>query len=135
MKIYLKSRDECQQIVKSTDAFYCTETEVQGFKVEMYDYRLASYSDFEKYKAYELRGLTFIYNPETEEWERHIALQKFYNCNQTGALNDFDIELENGNIYTIKEKTLVLLENGKKIRVEELKEDSNINEEFLISIQ
>lgn len=83
MEIYLKTRDECQAIVEATDAFYCTRTTVQGFEVEMYDYRLASYSDFEEYKAYELRGLTFIYNPETEEWERHIALQKFFNCNQT----------------------------------------------------
>ena len=83
MKIHLKSREECRQIVESTEAFVCVETEVQGFKVEMYNYRLASYTDFKEHEAWELRGLTFIYNPETEEWERHLALQKFFNCNQT----------------------------------------------------
>ena len=83
MKYHLKTREECQEIVKKSDAFYCTETEVEGFKVEMYDYRLASYTDFEENQAYELRGLTFVYDSLIDKWERHIALNKFYNINQT----------------------------------------------------
>ena len=40
--MFLKTRDECQEIIKNSEAFYCSETIVDGFKVEMYDYRLAS---------------------------------------------------------------------------------------------
>lgn len=79
----LPTREQCQEIVKNSETFYCTETEVQGFKVEMYDYRLASFTDFEDNNAYELRGLTFIYNPETSTWERNILMNKFFNINQT----------------------------------------------------
>jgi len=83
MEFYLPTRDECQEIVEKSEAFYVTEREVNGFKVEMYDYRLASISDFIDNKAFELRGLTFVYNPETKEWERNILLEKFFNVNQT----------------------------------------------------
>lgn len=80
---FMKTREECKKIVASSEAFYCTTTEVHGFKVEMYDYRLASYMDFVEHEAYELRGLTFVYNPVNDEWERHLALNKFFNINQT----------------------------------------------------
>jgi len=83
MKFYLPTREECQEIVKNTEAFYVTEREVNGYKVEMYDYRLASISDFRDNNAFELRGLTFVYNPDTKEWERNILLNKFFNINQT----------------------------------------------------
>lgn len=117
MKIYLKTRDECQTIVKSTEAFYCTETIVQGFKVEMYDYRLASYEDFKKYEAWELRGLTFIYNPLTDEWERHIVLQKFFNCNQTE--NYMYNDLINHKILNVQDKR-----DGSMITFVELPNDN-----------
>jgi len=78
----LPTREQCQQIVKNSEAFYCNEKIIQGYKVEMYNYRMASYKDFKDNDAFELRGLSFIYNPTTNAWERNIALTKFFNINE-----------------------------------------------------
>lgn len=121
MKIFLKTRDECQEIVKASDVFYCTETTVQGFKVEMYDYRLASYEDFypnglDEDNFLELRGLTFVYNPNTDVWERHLALTKFFNLNQCSGVMFEDLKDEK--IINIQDKrdgsmiTFIKLPNG-----------------------
>lgn len=83
MTYNLPTRAEALAITEKTEAFYVSRREVQGYQVEMYDYRLASYMDFKDNDAFELRGLTFVLNPETNEWERHLALQKFFNINQT----------------------------------------------------
>lgn len=84
----LTSREICQRVVEENNAFYCVETTIRGYKAEIYNYRLAAYTDFyptglEGPNYTELRGLTFIYNPDTNEWEKHLALGKFFNCNQT----------------------------------------------------
>jgi RNA ligase len=78
---YLPSIEECREIIDKTDAFYCTETEVQGFKVQMYDYRLASITDFVEHKAFELRGLTFVQD-SNGIWHRNILMNKFFNVGQ-----------------------------------------------------
>ena len=83
MEFKIPTREECQEIVKNSEAFYVTETEVDGFKVELYDYRLASISDFVDNNAFELRGLCFVYNETKREWESNILLNKFFNVNQT----------------------------------------------------
>ncbi len=85
MKYHLPDREECLTLTTETDAFYVSETVVEGYKVEMYDYRLASYDDFfpDGEDWSELRGLTFIYDPERKEWDRFLALNKFFNVNQT----------------------------------------------------
>lgn len=83
MKFYLPTREECQTIIQNSEAFYCAERVIEGQKVEMYDYRLASLSDFQDNNAFELRGITFVYDEETSTWERHILMNKFFNINQT----------------------------------------------------
>lgn len=116
MEFHLPTRDEALAITQSSETFYVSEREVQGFKVEMYDYRLASISDFVDNKAFELRGLTFVLNPSTNEWERHIALQKFFNIDQTlGWMYD---EVQHKKIVGVSDKsdgsmiTFVQLPNG-----------------------
>jgi len=76
------TRDMCRDIVKKTDSFFVTETVINGYKVEMYSYRLVKYEDFKNNNAFELRGLTFVYNDKTMEWERNILLNKFFNINE-----------------------------------------------------
>ena len=85
MDIYLPTRDECKILVDTSDAFFCSVTEVEGQTVEMYNYRLASHTDFfpeDDSNWTELRGLTFVQQPN-EQWQRNILLQKFFNINQT----------------------------------------------------
>jgi hypothetical protein len=36
MKIYLPTREECQELVKNTEVFYCTKRNVNGFEVELW---------------------------------------------------------------------------------------------------
>ena len=82
MKFNLPTRDECRKIVESTDAFFVAERVVEGQNVELYNYRLASISDFTDNNAFELRGLCFVQlNDGT--WERNILMNKFFNINQT----------------------------------------------------
>lgn len=116
MEFNLLTRDECQEIVKNSEAFYCTTTEVEGYLVEMYDYRLASYTDFEDNKAYELRGLTFI-EVSPGVWERNILMSKFFNCNQT--INWMYEDLKDKKIVRVQDKldgsiiSFVKFPNGK----------------------
>ena len=83
MKYYLKTKEECDAIVARNDAFLRADRVVEGFNVAIYDYRLASISDFVDDEAFELRGLTFVENPETGEWERNLLMNKFFNINQS----------------------------------------------------
>ena len=100
---YLPTRDECQALTQTSEAFYCTSTIVEDQVVEMYDYRLAGYTDFfpeDGNNWTELRGLTFV-QQEDGSWERNILLQKFFNINQTIDWMYDDI----------KDKTLTRIQN------------------------
>lgn len=81
-EIYLPTREECQEIVKNTETFYCTKHNIMGYDVELYDYRLASFSDFVNNNAWELRGICFIRN-DKGVWERNILMNKFFNINES----------------------------------------------------
>ena len=117
MNFYLPTREECQEIVSRTEAFYCTKREVQGFEIELYDYRLASYTDYVDNKAFELRGLCFVNNNGT--WERNILMNKFFNLNET---QDYMLEdIKDKKIVRIQEKAdgsivnFVRLPNGNVV--------------------
>lgn len=100
MKFHLPTRDECQEIVKNSEAFYCINTNVQGFEVEVYNYRLSSLDVFKEYNAFELRGLCFVNNNGT--WERNILLNKFFNLNEN---QDWELNnLKNYKITRVQEK-------------------------------
>ena len=77
----LPSREDCQRIVQQSDVFYCTQTKINGFLVEIYNYRLASYNDFVQ-NSFEMRGITFVYDSKKNEWTRHILMNKFFNVNE-----------------------------------------------------
>ena len=91
MEYFLKTREECRQIVENSETFYVTETVVEGCKVELYDYRLASIKDFTDNEAFELRGLTFVEQTDGT-WERNILMNKFFNVNQTVGWMEDDVK-------------------------------------------
>lgn len=82
MKINLPTRERCQEIVNTTEAFYCTQRNIYGYNVELYDYRLASFGDFVNNDAWELRGLCFIQD-ENGNWHRNILMNKFFNIDES----------------------------------------------------
>ena len=111
----LPTREQAQEIVKNSEVFYCIETEVEGYTVEMYNYRLASYNDFVKNDAFELRGLTFVQHP-AGTWERFILMNKFFNVNQ--CQNWLESDLKDKKIVRVQDKldgsiiSFVKLPNG-----------------------
>lgn len=92
MKYNLPNRDECQKIVNCSKAFYCTNHIIEGQIVELYDYRLASITDYVNNNAFELRGLCFVQRIDGS-WERNILLNKFFNINET-KLDNYSWMLE-----------------------------------------
>jgi len=125
MKYFLPTYDECVRICNTTDsAFYENKYVVDGYNVSLFNYRVAQYRDFvepikgEELSAFELRGLTFVFNEDGSVFKRFLLLQKFFNLNQTedtlydivknytikdihnkedGSIASF-VELPNGNI-------------------------------------
>jgi len=69
--------------------FYEVKTIVDGYNVSVFNYRLAKSSDFSnpipdrpEIKAYEMRGLTFVFNKDGSLYNRYVLLEKFFNINQ-----------------------------------------------------
>lgn len=74
--------EEANAIIDRNDAFYKSSYVIDGYEVEVFNYRLAQGSDFVNEKAEELRGLTFV-KQDDGTWKRFIMLHKFFNVNQT----------------------------------------------------
>ena len=86
MEFKIPTRDECKNLVENSEAFYMAERFIEGQKVEIYDYRLASISDFfpeDGSNWTELRGLCFVNDFEYDTWETNILMNKFFNVGQT----------------------------------------------------
>ena len=108
----LPTRDDCLAITEKTDAFFRAERVIENQRVELYDYRLASLSDFQDNNAYELRGICFILDEETGIWERNILLNKFFNVNQVSMDDELELTID-GETILVNETHKFLLINGK----------------------
>lgn len=83
MKRYLLSYDEAVALTLGVDApFYESKFVVEGYNVSIFNYRLAMYSDFADNSAFEMRGLTFVFNEDGSLFNRYLLLHKFFNLNQ-----------------------------------------------------
>lgn len=75
---------QAQVIADHNDSFLTKIDEINGFTVQQFSYRLASFSDFNSpvpdsdIKAFELRGISFL-----EDGQRFLMLNKFFNLNET----------------------------------------------------
>lgn len=113
---YLPTKEEADELVEKVDCFYRMEHEVEGCRVHVYNYRLATYVDFKHRGSIEMRGLTFV-EWDDGTWKRFLALHKFFNVNETeGYLLH---QLENKPIDSINTKhdgsmiNFVKFPNGK----------------------
>ncbi len=88
---YLPSYADCRAICDKYDNFQFYEgiTYVDGFKISTFNYRLIGYNDFlyplgedSPIKAFELRGITFVFNTDGSLYKRFILMNKFFNLNQ-----------------------------------------------------
>ena len=87
---YLPTYEDCVEMcVKEDAAFYESKFVIDGFNISVFNYRLAQYKDFvtpleskPNVKAYEMRGLTFVFNQDGSLFKRFLLLEKFFNLNQ-----------------------------------------------------
>ena len=71
IKRYLLSYDEAVVLTLGIDAtFYESKFVVEGYDVSIFNYRLANYSDFADNLAFEMRGLTFVFNKDGSLFNR-----------------------------------------------------------------
>ena len=101
VNFYLPSKEHCDAIVEASDSFIKKEMIWNGFETVQYNYRVPKYSDFHEFKAWELRGLTFVYDGKGN-WTRHLMLHKFFNVYETPE-NQYHI-LKNKGIQRVQEK-------------------------------
>ena len=123
----LPSYEEAVELCSYEESpFYETKIEVDGFPVSIFNYRLAQYSDFNEpiksnpnLKAFEMRGLTFVFNKDGSLYKRFVLLEKFFNLNQVpdsmySVVKNYKIRYvnnkEDGSIATF-----VQLPNGKVV--------------------
>jgi T4 RnlA family RNA ligase len=84
MKNYLPTLEECNKLVEENAAFSSTDEEFDGIPFRIFNYRLASYSDFLIPGAVEMRGITF----NLLTGKRYLSIHKFFNH----AENPFTID-------------------------------------------
>ena len=113
MKYFIPTYDECREICDANDnfLFYESKLVMDNFNISIFNYRLSQYSDFvnpvksnKRLKAFELRGLTFIFNKDGSLYKRYLLLDKFFNVEQTpcsmySVVKDYKIK----NIYNKEE--------------------------------
>ena len=80
----LPSYKKCVEICQLTDntTFYEQKFVIDGYDVSVFNYRYATYEDFLKFDAFELRGLTFVFNHDGTLFRQYPLLEKFFNLNE-----------------------------------------------------
>jgi T4 RnlA family RNA ligase len=127
VKYSIPSYEEAVEMCSKTDAaFYESKTEIDGYPISIFNYRLAQFSDFNlplenkpEVKAFEMRGLTFVFNKDGSLYKRFVLLEKFFNLNQVA--NSMYSIVKNYKIKFISNKedgsiaSFIKLPNGKII--------------------
>ena len=104
------------EITKKSEAFYESIVYVDGYKVSLFNYMFAGYSDFAEHDAYELRGLCYVFD-ENGQYKKFQALNKFFNINENQST--MYAVVKDKKIVNVGEKcdgsmiTFIELPNGK----------------------
>lgn len=93
-KRFLPTKEQCDLIVNSNPSFIYKQEFIDGQEAAIYDYRLASYTDFlnpvpdqPEIEGFELRGLTFLKQSDGA-WTRYLSMHKFFNVGEVWSIND-----------------------------------------------
>jgi T4 RnlA family RNA ligase len=125
MNYFIPTYNEAVRMTGGTeDLFYSSETIIDGYKIVVFNYRLAQYNDFinppgDVRNAFEMRGLTYVFNTDGTLYERYLLLDKFFNLNQVPSTLYSEVkDLKINNIYSKEDGsviTFIKLPNGKVI--------------------
>jgi len=111
---YLPDYNECLEICEKSDGiFYESKSNIDGYDISIFNYRLTTYNDFVTYNAFELRGITFVFNTDGSVYKRFLLMEKFFNVNENESTL-FDV------IKDKKVKSVYLKEDGSIISFIEL---------------
>ena len=86
---YLPSKEECDYIVENSKQFFRKDLIFQNREIAVYHYKQGNFEEFEKFNAWELRGLTFVKNEDN--WERFLGIHKFFELNQAPGWKEEDL--------------------------------------------
>ena len=123
---HIPTYEDCRLICDTHDnfIFYESKHKEDGFDISIFNYRLATFQNFENpvpdrpdIKGYEMRGITFVWNSDGTLYKRYLLLDKFFNLEQTpcsmySVVKDYKIK----NIYNKEDGSIasfVRLPNGK----------------------
>lgn len=123
---HIPTYEDCRLICDTHDnfIFYESKHKEDGFDISIFNYRLATFQNFENpvpdrpdIKGYEMRGITFVWNTDGTLYKRYLLLDKFFNLEQTpcsmySVVKDYKIK----NIYNKEDGSIasfVRLPNGK----------------------
>ncbi len=91
MIYYLPTYEEAKAVAEKYDNFQFYEKEqiVDGYSIRTFNYRLVGFNDF-KYplgedspvQAFELRGISYVFNKDGSLFKRYLLMNKFFNLNQ-----------------------------------------------------
>lgn len=123
MKYFIPTYQEAVNMTAGTeDLFYSSETIIDGYKIVTFNYRLAQYNDFINppggvENAFEMRGLTFVFNLDGTLYKKYLLLDKFFNLNQVPSTLYSEVkDLEIDNIYSKEDGSVISfikLPNGR----------------------
>lgn len=83
--------DQAEALVASSDTFYGQDFDCHGTKFRIYNYRLASYTEFLKPGALEMRGHMFELNADgSMKRLAALCMQKFFNAFENPLTMDLD---------------------------------------------
>jgi len=114
----LPSYQECLEICeKSSGLFYESRYFHDGYQISIFNYRLTTYNDFVNYNAFELRGITFVFNVDGSVYKRFLLMEKFFNVNENESTLLENIKDKKVNSVYLKEDGSIIsfieLPNGK----------------------
>ena len=101
MKNLIPTYDEAVAFTKLVESpFYETVKYVDGYKISLFNYRLAQNKDFAGKLAREMRGISYVFNLDGSLFKTYILLEKFFNLNQVewsmySVIKDYKIKAVN----------------------------------------
>jgi len=91
---------DLMNLVNDSEAFYYADQSYERQWYRIFNYRLASYTEFLKPNALECRGHMFRITEEGENarplWLAALPMQKFFNLNENPMTTDLDLTTVNG---------------------------------------
>jgi len=117
MRNYLITYEDAIEIAKryNNNNFWEIQFLKNGYKLSSFNYFICGWDDFEKplpqkpdINAFDMRGVTFVFNKDGSVWKRFLMLPKFFNINQVEST-------QYGNIKNKKIKNISIKEDGSLV--------------------